>query len=40
MDFIYEDYYHDNKSLEETESWFQQVAVDGILKNKIKDKMI
>jgi stage V sporulation protein AD len=36
VDFVYEDYYHNKKSLEETESWFQQVVVDGLLKKQDK----
>ncbi len=36
VNFVYNDYYHNNKSLEETESWFQQVVIDGLLKNQNK----
>jgi stage V sporulation protein AD len=36
VDYVYENYYHDNKSLEETESWMQQIVIDGLLKKQNK----
>lgn len=31
VDYIYDDYYINNKSLDETESWFQSVVIEGLL---------